>query len=226
MNAETISIRTIQHYLYCPHRWGLLEIDKAWAENYFVTKADLLHKRVHDPERGYRAKDKRIYSSVPVYNDAPEYDLYGVVDSLEFIKAEDGIKMDGGDDRFRICIVEYKPTKPHNRDYNDDDLMQVFAQKICVDSVFGGDCDGVIYYADVKKRVPLPLKENSREYDRKLRSLLVEMRSYLERGEIPGIRIDQKCNGCSMKDTCMPDPVNRRRKGIRAEIKKIEDSMV
>ena len=72
MNAETISIRTIQHYLYCPHRWGLLEIDKAWAENYFVTKADLLHKRVHDPERGYRAKDKRIYSSVPVYNDAPE----------------------------------------------------------------------------------------------------------------------------------------------------------
>ena len=32
----------------------------------------------------------------------------------------------------------------------EDDLMQVFAQKICVDYVFGCDCDGVIYYADVK----------------------------------------------------------------------------
>ena len=35
----------------------------------------------------------------------------------------------------------------------DDDLMQVFAQKVCVDYVFGGDCDGLIYYADVKKRI-------------------------------------------------------------------------
>lgn len=32
-----ISIRSLQHFLYCPHRWGLLEIGKVWAENYFVT---------------------------------------------------------------------------------------------------------------------------------------------------------------------------------------------
>ena len=32
MSSVEITIRSIQHYLYCPHRWGLLEIDKAWAE--------------------------------------------------------------------------------------------------------------------------------------------------------------------------------------------------
>ena len=51
MSSVEITIRSIQHYLYCPHRWGLLEIDKAWAENIFVTKANLMHKRVHDPRK-------------------------------------------------------------------------------------------------------------------------------------------------------------------------------
>ncbi|MEG0894264.1 MAG: CRISPR-associated endonuclease Cas1 [Oscillospiraceae bacterium] len=38
-----VKIRDIQHFLYCPHRWGLLNIDCAWAENYYVVKANLLH---------------------------------------------------------------------------------------------------------------------------------------------------------------------------------------
>ena len=46
MTEEQIPVRSIQHWLYCRHRWGLLEIDCAWAENYYVTKANLLHKIV------------------------------------------------------------------------------------------------------------------------------------------------------------------------------------
>ena len=53
MSSVEITIRSIQHYLYCPHRWGLLEIDKAWEENIFVTKANLMHKRVHDHFQTY-----------------------------------------------------------------------------------------------------------------------------------------------------------------------------
>ena len=37
MKTQEIAIRSIQHYMYCPHRWGLMEIDRAWAENAFVT---------------------------------------------------------------------------------------------------------------------------------------------------------------------------------------------
>ena len=69
MISEEIAIRSIQHYMYCPHRWGLLEIDKAWAENFFVTKANLLHERVHDPEKNYTARGKKVFTAVPVYND-------------------------------------------------------------------------------------------------------------------------------------------------------------
>lgn len=79
------------------------------------------------------------------------------------------------DENSDLCIVEYKPTKPKNKDYNFDDLMQVFAQKICVDFVFNCDCEGVLYYADVKKRVRLPLRENFTVYDDILKKTLAEI---------------------------------------------------
>lgn len=221
MSTIEITIRSIQHYLYCPHRWGLLEIDNAWAENVFVTKANLLHERVHDPERNYKTKSKKVYTSIKVYNDLPEYNLYGVTDCLEFLEDENGVHVDGSKEKYRLCIVEYKPTKPKNKEYHEEDLMQVFAQKICVDYVFGGDCDAVLYYADVKKRISLPLKENFEIYDQKLRTLLLEMRDHFEQGNIPAIRKGQKCSGCSMKNLCMPSM--KKPKDLLMELRKIQE---
>ena len=219
MNTTEITIRSIQHYMYCPHRWGLLEIDQAWAENAFVTKANLMHKRVHDPERHYNSRGKQVFTSVPVYNDLKEYDLYGVTDCLELTEDPEGGTVDESGVRYKICIVEYKPTRPKKQDYHEEDLMQVFAQKICVDHVFGSDCDAVLYYADVKKRVVLPLREGFSEYDKKLKRLLGEMREYLAWGKIPAIKKGQKCSGCSMKDLCMP--TTRKQKPFRKMLNEI-----
>ena len=85
MNMTEITIRSIQHYLYCPHRWGLLEIDKAWAENFFVTRADLMHDRVHDRIKLCSAWEK-VFTSVPFYHDSDPYNLYGMTDCLELYK--------------------------------------------------------------------------------------------------------------------------------------------
>ena len=199
-----------------------MEIDKAWAENMYVTKANLMHERVHDPNKSYTMRGKKVYTSVPIYNDLEEYNLYGVTDCLELTKDEEGVSFNGSDEKYHISIVEYKPTIPKSMDYRDDDLMQVFAQKVCVDYVFGTDCDGIIYYADVKKRVVLPFRQNYEEYDIKLRQIIKEMRGYLKEGKIPAIRKGQKCSGCSMKDLCMPSI--KPMKDFRAEIKKIEEA--
>ena len=222
MNTVEIAIRFVQHYLYCPHRWGLLEIDKAWEENIFVTKANLMHDRVHDPERHYSTKGKLVFTAVPVYHDVKEYNLYGITDCLELTEDKNGILINGKEGRYKICIVEYKPTKPKNEIYHEDDFMQIFAQKICVDFVFGCDCDAVLYYADVKRRVELPMKEKYTEYDQKLKLILTEMREYLEKGIVPAIRKGQKCNGCSMKDMCMPSV--KKIKSLQAEIEEIDKS--
>ncbi len=219
MSTIEIAIRSLQHYMYCPHRWGLIEIDRAWAENAFVTKANLMHERVHDPDRHYTSRGKRVFTSVPIYNDLEEYNLYGITDCLELKEDRHGVSVDGSSEKYNITIVEYKPTKPKNQDYHEEDLMQVYAQKLCVDYVFGCDCDAVLYYADVKKRVVLPLRENSAEYDSRLKALLEEMRDFMTRGMIPQIRKGQKCSGCSMKDLCMPQIKKIREP--RAEIEKI-----
>lgn len=204
MNTEELTIRSIQHYMYCPHRWGLMEIDKVWAENAFVIKANLMHERVHDPKRNYTARGKKVYTSVPVYNDLEEYNLYGVTDCLECSGAlESGLKSNDSN-QLRICIVEYKPTKPKQQIHRKDDMMQVFAQKLCVDYVFHCDCETAIYYADVKKRFPVDFTESYAEFDCELKQLLNEMRLHLKSGVIPPIRKGQNCNGCSLKDLCMP----------------------
>ena len=240
MSRQEITIRSIQHYMYCPHRWGLLEIGKVWAENFYVTKANLMHGRVHDPENHYTARGKKVFTSVPVYNDREEYDLYGVVDCIECVKDEMGVQLgaplreqellgtqefvqpDDDEGRYRLCIVEYKPTKAKNGEHRDEDVMQVFAQKICVDNIFGCNCDTAIYYADVRKRYDLDFSKTYREYDERLRQLLVEMRSFLKAGRIPEIRSGQKCSGCSMKDICMPKLKRSEKFSLKIE-KMLED---
>lgn len=190
--------------MYCPHRWGLMQIDRAWAENAFVTKANLIHKRVHDPDNYYALRGKKVFTSVSVFNDAPEYGLYGVVDCIELTPDKNGVNLQNEEQKYRLTIVEYKPTLPKDSEYNLEDLMQVFAQKICVDSVFGCNSEGILYYADKKKRVKLPLNEEFSRFDGMLRSYLKQMRENFEAGRIPPVVTGQKCSGCSMEDICMP----------------------
>lgn len=216
MNTE-IAIRSIQHYMYCPHRWGLIEIDRAWAENIYVTKANLMHERVHDPDNSYTLRGKKVYTSVPVYNDKEEYNLYGVTDCLEVSKNEAAEDIRGSD----ICIVEYKPTMSKEKLFREEDAMQIFAQKICVDYVFKTDSRAAIYYADTKKRIQLDFRESFEKYDSELKRLLSEMRLNLRNGTIPAIVKGQKCSGCSMKDLCMPKI--KKFKGVAASIREIDE---
>jgi CRISPR-associated exonuclease Cas4 len=202
--TEQIALRDIQHFLYCPHRWGLMKIDCAWAENYFVAKADAMHERVHDPKRNYTLRGRKVFTSLRVYCDLPEYDVTGVADCLEATPCADGVTLDATGKRYGLCIVEYKPTMPKGRDFNADDAMQVYAQKVCVDHIFGCDCDAVLYYADKNKRVMLPFREGRAQWDARLRATLAEMRRYLAENCIPPIPRGQNCGGCSLKDMCMP----------------------
>lgn len=209
MSEIEITIRSIQHFLYCPHRWGLLEIDQAWAENSFVTKANLLHEVVHDPNNHITSRGKKIFNSVKVYNDLPELNIYGVLDTLEAIPSPSGVSIASTNQTYELCIVEHKPTKPKSGDYNQDDLIQVFAQKICIDYIFNTDCRAEIFYHDVRRRYPLPLKEYYSEYMSMLRESLQIMRGYILSGYIPKIEKNKNCNGCSMKDLCMPKLSNK-----------------
>lgn len=91
-----------------------------------------------------------------------------------------------------------------------------------MDYLFNCDCDAVLYYADVKKSIPLPLRENFTEYDCELKELLLQIRRYISEGIIPGIPQTQNCSGCSLKDLCLPPKKRLKKKNIRECIKEME----
>lgn len=192
---EYIPIRNLQHYLYCPHRWGLIEIDRAWAENAFVVKANLLHNRVHSGD-SYFSRGKKVYTNIDVWDDT--LGLIGKVDCVER----------QGD---QLCIVEYKPTMPSGGGIRHEDAIQLFAQKLCLDGTFGIDCKTEMYYSDVRKRYAVDFSTDKVAYYEELQRILAEMHIFIVAGSIPPIREGQKCNGCSMKDLCMPSIVTKHR---------------
>lgn len=213
--TEQISIRDIQHYLYCPRRFGLLKINDDWQENAAVIKANLLHSRVHSGEHGYSSAKGRCESSVWLYND--ELGIYGAADCIEYEKDKSAPLSPFLNDRYTVRVVEYKPTKPKNDEISEPDAIQVFAQKICADSIFGVSCEGILYYCDVRRRVRLPFDKEYDRYYSLLTRLLDEMRALLDSGTIPQRTADQKCSGCSLESVCMP---KLRKYSVRDEVEK------
>lgn len=204
MNEHTINIRAIQHYMYCPRRFALLEINNDWEENAFVVKANIQHQNVHDGSHSYSDSKKIVRSEIAVYNDEPEYDIFGVTDCIEFIRSKNGVPLKDYEGNFEIRIVEYKPKAPKDSTFNKTDAIQVFAQKICADSIWHCDSEAFIYYSDTRKRIKLPFDTEYEEYDLMLKKLLSEMRNVLEEKRIPPRKKGQKCSGCSLADVCFP----------------------
>ena len=64
-----VPIRALQHYLYCPHRWGLLYIEDAWQDNAFTVKAGIVHKRVDEGGVLRSGSGLRSYGDVAVYDE-------------------------------------------------------------------------------------------------------------------------------------------------------------
>lgn len=218
-NSEhSINIRSIQHFMYCQRRWGLLEINRDWSENAFVVKTNILHENVHDGTHSFSEKNKTVRSSVSVYNDKEEYDLNGIADCVEFIKDKNGVEINGLNGLYSVKLIEYKPTAPTVGEFNETDAIQVFAQKLCADFVWGCNCECFIYYSDKRKRVRLPFDTEFEKYDKTLKALLSEMREYISENSIPERVKGQKCSGCSLKDICLPKSAEY---SVRKEIEKL-----
>ena len=195
---ETVDMRSIQQYLYCPHRFGLMENNCSWAENVFVNRGNLAHKRVCEGEIS-SFKGVLQERSVRVYND--EWGLFGVLDTLELKKSDKGVYIPAYNGKYVVSIVEYKVTAPEKGNIRKDEQMQLLGQKICVDGLFGCDCQTYFYYSDTRKREKT---EFCREDYIFLAETLAQIRKIKQNGTIPPIKEGQYCSGCSMKDICLP----------------------
>ena len=199
---RVISIREVQHFTYCPRRWGLIYLDDCWSENVFVNKAKIVHENV-DKQSSLSLRGKYVERAVQVYND--EWNLFGVLDCLQLTPSAHGVYIEKYGKRFRLTIVEYKPTKPQSEHAVKADRLQLLAQKICIDKMFQCDCETCFYFADTKKRQVEIFCD--KEY-RELKEALNDIMCAYNAEKIPNAVKGKYCNGCSIKDICLPRSEN------------------
>jgi CRISPR-associated exonuclease Cas4 len=181
----------IQHFVYCERQWALIHVENQWVENFHTAEGRLLHQRVDDPCFMESRGDIKITRSVPLVSKT--LGLYGIADVIELHKDIDNqIGM-------RFNIVEYKRGKPKP---DDRDEAQLCAQALCLEEMIGITLNiGYIYYGKIRHRHKVIFDHILRSRVQKLAKRMHQL--YIE-GKTPPAVISERCNNCSLIETCLP----------------------
>ena len=194
---DFLMISGIQHFQFCRRQWALIHIEQQWAENVHTVVGELMHQKVHDPSLSEKRKDVLTVRALPV--SSKEMGVSGECDVVEFHKCEDGIKLHGHRGLYRIYPIEYKKGKPK---VTDEDILQLAAQAMCLEEMFSTSIsEGALFYGETRRREEVAITDALKN---KVKEIFIEMHQYYDRGYTPKVKWDKKCNGCSLKDICIP----------------------
>lgn len=192
-----IPIRALQHYAYCPHRWGMLYMEGRWAENAHTVKGDLLHENVHREALLRSSGAGMAFGGVSLYSE--RLGIYGKADRIELLRCNKGTAAAGAPCAYRVRMIEYKPTAPKG-EILAAERLQLYAQTCCAQEIFQAPVEACMYYADTRRRVAVAFDEEDEAF---LQRILSAIRSAQESGALPPIVLQKGCSGCSMAGECM-----------------------
>ncbi|RYG37006.1 CRISPR-associated protein Cas4 [bacterium] len=186
---EPVLISLLTHWVYCPRRAGLVQLEAVWEENVFTVRGTGLHKRVDEPisrtERGRRAE-----RALPLWSD--RHGLYGKADLVEFLR--DGTPVP----------VETKSGKASER---IPERVQLCAQALCLEEMFGRAVpEGAVFYASSQKRVAVEFDDALRE---ETLATVAAVRTMTAAFILPPARYDRRCRNCSLLDACLPQGLSQ-----------------
>lgn len=115
---------------------------------------------------------------------------YGLVGKADIVEMRAGVP----------APVEYKKGK--RQQFENDDI-QLCAQALCLEEMFGmAVTEGCIYHAASKRRRKVV-------FDAKLRSETLQtieaVRRLLAEEHVPPAVLKPRCDGCSLRDVCLPE---------------------
>jgi CRISPR-associated exonuclease Cas4 len=186
---EPIYLSSLQHYLFCPRQFGLIELEDIWIENQFTAEGQVLHQRVNQAEQEKRG-DIRIVRALRVSH--AELGIEGVADVVEYHKQPDGQDLP--------YPVEYKRGKPKA---HRADEVQLCAQALCLEDMENiAVPEGALFYGEVRRRQTVL-------FDDELRALTLQSipacRTILQTKITPKAQYQaKKCGNCSLFDECHP----------------------
>lgn len=191
---EPIYLSRLQHYLYCPRQFALIELEDIWTENQFTAEGQVLHQRVNQADQQKRGSVRTVWA-LRLAN--LELGIEGVADVVEYHKQADDSEIP--------FPIEYKRGKPKA---HRADEVQLCAQALCLEEMHGVAVpEGALFYGEVRRRHPVL-------FDVELRDLtaqtILACRTIIKTKVTPkAIYKARKCSGCSLIDQCHPKDFGR-----------------
>ena len=189
MELEPIYLSRLQHYLFCPRQFALIELENSWAENQFTAEGQVLHQRVNQADQQKRGAIRTVWA-LRLANE--QLGIEGVADVVEYHKQADGTQMP--------YPIEYKRGKPKT---HRADEVQLCAQALCLEAMHGVSIpEGALFYGEVRRRHPVVFDAELRDLTRQT---ILACRTIVQTKITPKAHYQaKKCNACSLIDLCHP----------------------
>ncbi|GHU54596.1 CRISPR-associated protein Cas4 [Clostridia bacterium] len=213
---DYLQISGLQHFSYCKRQWAIIHVEKQWIENYFTADGRVFHENVHDPFKKEKRNDLIISRAMPVYSRS--LGINGECDVVEFHASECGVSLVGQKGLWLPLPIEYKRGKGTSK---DSDALQLCAQAICLEEMLA--CPPIetayLFYGEPYKRSPVALTEELRE---KVKTMILKMHEYYQRGHTPKVKPSKSCRNCSMENICLANIADKSANNyVKAELEKM-----
>lgn len=191
---QTLYLSRLQHYLFCPRQFALIELECAWEENVFTAEGQVMHEKVNSGGHETRGNIKTV-RTLRLGHEA--LGLEGIADVVEYHTDDDGQQTP--------FPIEYKRGKPKS---HRADEVQLCSQALCLEDMH--KCivpKGALFYGKTRRR-------HAVDFDDELRQITLDAindcRHIIESGQTPKPTYNtSKCRNCSLKDICHPKIFNK-----------------
>ncbi len=196
-DGDFLALSGVQHFAFCERQWALIHIEQQWSDNLLTVLGNFAHDRAHDDAVRERRGDVLVVRGLNVRSES--LGLSGVCDVVEFSKDDSGFPLRGEDGFWRPMPVEYKRGV---RKEHDADRMQLCAQAMCLEEMFGCDiAEGCLYYHASHSREVVKLDSALRG---RVRGAVERMHQLYGRRHTPKVARKAPCRSCSLEAICLP----------------------
>ncbi|BCS54844.1 CRISPR-associated protein Cas4 [Geobacter sp. SVR] len=199
--TDPIPISALEHYAYCPRQCALIHVEQVWDENLYTMRGRDVHERV-DEISGHDVGGVRYERALPIW--CSKLSLVGKADLVEF---HDDIPYP----------VEYKSGR---RKRGAPETLQLCAQAMCLEEMFGVPVSaGAIFWHASRERREIVFTDAMRG---QVEGVTASVRGMLEQRITPSPVNDQRCEHCSLRESCLPTVVAERQRFHRTAAKLFE----
>jgi CRISPR-associated exonuclease Cas4 len=219
---DLLPLSGIQHFHFCKRQWGLIHIERQWADDLRTTEGHHIHRKADDPFFNESRGEVVVTRSVPLVS--YKLGLRGIADVVEYTLSEDGIDLPGHEGLWQVKPIEYKRGKPK---IDARDEVQLCAQAICLEEMFNVQIKKAdFFYHEIRRRTSITLTDDLRDL---VAALSHEMHDLFRKGTTPPAEAGKPCRSCSLFNICIPNLTKKRiivdkyiSKHVREAVKKDE----